>query len=118
MNQSLPEADSPVSKALARREVLRALVDSSWNVLVVLDSSCHVLAMNEAARTAFDAGDAFDGSLLALTGSAELETMVSEALRNEESLLEEQLRLNDRWWRVRVQINRGTAQGDAYLPGA
>ena len=40
--------------------------------------------MNEAARAAFDAGDAFDGSLLALTGSAELETMVSEALRNEE----------------------------------
>ena len=56
MNESLPEAASPLTGADAGREILRALVDSSWNVLVVLDDSCHVLAMNEAARTAFDAG--------------------------------------------------------------
>ena len=110
MNESLPEVASPVSEALAGREVLRALVDSSWNVLVVLDEGCHVLAMNEAARATFDAADAFDGSLVALTGSAELEIMVSEAIRNEERMLEEQLLLKDRWWRVRVQISRGTAQ--------
>ena len=110
MNESLPEAVSPLTGADAGREVLRALVDSSWNVLIVLDDSCHVLAMNEAARATFDAVDAFHGSLLVLTGSAELETMVSEAVRNKERILEEQLRLNDCWWRVRVQISRGTAQ--------
>ncbi len=110
MNESLPEAVSPLTGADAGREILRALVDSSWNMLVVLDDGCHVLAMNEAARVTFDAGDAFHGSLLALTGSAELETMVSEAIRNRERLLEEQLRLKDRWWRVRVQISRGRAQ--------
>ena len=111
MNESLPEVASHWTLRDSGREILRALVDSSWNVLVVLDEGCHVLAMNEAARATFDAADAFNGSLLALTGSSELETMVNEALRNEEVLLEEQLRLNGRWWRVRVQINRGTAQG-------
>ncbi len=110
MNVSRPEANRPETLSVVERETLRALVDSSWNALVVVDESCCVLALNAAARKVFDAGEASEETLSTLTGSTELETMVREAILNEESVLEEQLLLNGRWWRVRVQISVGAAQ--------
>lgn len=110
MNVSQPEVDRPLALPLIERETLRALVDSSWNALVVVDGSCCVLSLNAAAREVFDSGEASGETLSTLTGSTELETMVREAILNEERILEEQLLLNGRWWRARVQISAGMAQ--------
>ncbi|MDE0609538.1 MAG: HAMP domain-containing sensor histidine kinase [Anaerolineaceae bacterium] len=88
----------------AEAAVLRSLADSSCNVLFVLDKQKRVLELNRRACETFIVDHGFRGSLVELTGSAELDTMVSEALRNEERELEEQLQLNGRWWHVHIHL--------------
>ena len=84
--------------------VLGAMVDSSCDVLFVLDKHKCVLALNRRARETFVVDRSFQGSLVELTGSGDLDSMVSEALRNEEQDLEEQLQLNGLWWHVRIHL--------------
>ncbi len=88
--------------------VLRSMADSSCNVLFVLDKQKRVLALNRTAREAFIVDHNFQGTLVELTGSSELDTMVNEALRNEEQDLEDQLQLNGRWWHVHIHLVDGS----------
>ncbi len=89
-------------------DVLRAMADSSCNVLFVLNKHKRVLALNRRACETFIVDRGFQGLLVELTGCGELDTMVSDALRNEEQDLEEQLQLNGRWWHVRIHVVDGS----------
>lgn len=110
-NASPPESVPPPAAPDAGQQVLRALADIAWNALVVLDERGNLLALNQAARELFDIADAANQPFFTRPAAAGLETMVRTAIRNEERLLEEQLQLNGRWWRVRVQIlNAGAPQ--------
>lgn len=88
----------------AEASVLRAMVDGSCDVLFVLDKDGKVLALNRKACETFIVDHSFQGSLVELTASRELDAMVGEALRNKEQDLEEQLQLNGRWWHVHIHL--------------
>lgn len=85
--------------------VLQLLADAAVEALLVLDASCQVLAANRAALNLFEQPNLDGKSLLDFTRSPELDSLVRSALAyREEEVLEEQLIINKRHYRVRAQV--------------
>lgn len=105
------EAVASTASSQVELEKLRLMADCTSTVLCVLDERCQVLSLNRRACELFIVETGFTGSLSDLAGSTELENLVNEALFNQERELQEQLYLNGRWWRVRIQIVRAMEQG-------
>lgn len=82
------------------------LANCAYDALMVFDNEYNVIAINNAAEELFNRVRPIGDSLISVTGSAELESMLDDAVANEEEMLEEQLTLNNRAYRVRVQVIR------------
>jgi two-component system phosphate regulon sensor histidine kinase PhoR len=95
------------------------LGNAAFDALLVVDRDCKILEINNSAETLFEKQRPIGERLVDVSGSPELETMVADALTNEEESFEEQLTLRDRPYRVRAQVIRrdgnlfiGLALGD------
>jgi len=86
--------------------LLAALADASYDALMVLDDKCRVLALNSSAEELFECKQPIGQSLLDVTGSPELESVVSDTLEYEEDTLEDQITIGKRVYRVRAQVIR------------
>lgn len=96
-----PEGDAGYKLALAL-----TLANSAYNALMVLNDRFEVIAINDAAEALFERTRPIGEPLGAVTGSPELEMMVADAVSNAEEMLEEQLALNGRTYKTRIQVIR------------
>lgn len=82
------------------------LANSAYDALLVVDSSCRIIAINDSAEALFKRQRPIGELLSDVTGVEELEMMVSDALANEEESYEEQVVIEKRHYRVRTQVIR------------
>lgn len=92
--------------------LMNTLANSAYDALVVMNERHEILAMNESARTLFPHPEPFGQTLAIVTGSEDLDTMVTDAERNKEAVFEEQVSINHRIYRVRSQT---TKHDDSYF---
>lgn len=100
-----PTARSHEQEA-AHSQLLTTLADAAFDALLVLNGRCEVVALNRSAQTLFGVEEAGGKSLAEITASPELEMMVQDSLANREQSLEEQLSIDRRVYRVRVNIHQ------------
>jgi two-component system phosphate regulon sensor histidine kinase PhoR len=99
----MPEA--LMSEAL-QAAVVSALTNAAYEALIVLDSRRRILALNKAAEELFSVPHPVGSSLLSISHSTDLEAMIENALDYREEFFEDQVTLNKRVFRVRIQLNQ------------
>lgn len=82
------------------------LANASYDALLVLNEQFQIIAINNAAESLFNVVRPIGRSLIEVTNKPELESMVEDALANAEEMLEEQLTIGKRNYRVRVNVIR------------
>ncbi|MCU0496549.1 MAG: ATP-binding protein [Anaerolineae bacterium] len=103
--QSVLEAKT--SETAYKLALTLTLANGAFDALLVIDRETNVLAMNTAAEKLFNTQyPVLNRRLLDMTHIPSLELMVEDTLINEEELLEEQIMVGERTYRVRVQIMR------------
>lgn len=102
------ETDSAYKLALAL-----TLANTAYDALFVLNESCQIVAINNGAESLFEVARPLGRSLADVTHTPELELMVGDALANAEETLEEQITIDGRSYRVRVQVIRRA--GNAFI---
>ncbi len=99
--------DEQASHASYQRALMLTLANAAYEALLVVDQDQRIIASNNAAEALFEQEQPPLGQLLLdVTGAPELNMMVSDAVTNEEALLEEQITLNSRNYRVRIEVIR------------
>jgi len=93
------DADYKIALALT-------LANAAYDALIVVDGDYRIIAINDSAETLFNRKRPIGESLQDVTGVAELEMMVIDALANEEESFEEQMMIEKRYYRVRAQVIR------------
>ncbi len=88
---------------------VKALLDSAYNALLIVDDEQTVLALNEAAAALFDCPDPAGKRLEEVTQSSDLSAMVDDLLVNPEEGFEAQVTLKARHYRVRVRMAESAA---------
>lgn len=92
-----------------KRALALTLANSAYDALLVVDKALTIIAINNSAETLFNVNieDRPVGKHLAeVTRIPELESMVHDALRNEEELFEEQIAIGDSFYRVQARVIR------------
>lgn len=79
------------------------LANAAYDVLMVLDCDGRVLATNTSAELLFADAHPAGKTLLEVTHEPTLDSIVQDALANQEEQLEEQIVIDKRMYRVRVQ---------------
>ncbi len=82
------------------------LANAAYEALIVVDAETRVIASNASAESLFGSPSLVGQLLTDVTGIPELETMVVDALANEEESYEEQLTFDKHFYRVRTQVIR------------
>ena len=82
------------------------LANAAYEALIVVDAETRVIASNASAELLFGSPNLVGQLLTDVTGIPELETMVVDALANEEESYEEQLTFDKHFYRVRTQVIR------------
>ncbi len=82
------------------------LANAAYDALLVVDELMHVIATNQSAEIMFNDPHPAGKLLSEVTALPELETMVEDALANEEENLEEQVTYQRHPYRLRVQVIR------------
>ena len=82
------------------------LANSAYDALFVVDENTRVLATNQSSEALFHLERPRGRLLAEITQLPELETMVVDALANEEESFEEQIVFQRRFYRVRAQVIR------------
>lgn len=109
--KSLREAPAEVSpsdtdNASYKIALALTLANASYDALLVLNEQFQIIAINNAAESLFNVVRPIGRSLIEVTNKPELESMVEDALANAEEMLEEQLTIGKRSYRVRVNVIR------------
>jgi two-component system phosphate regulon sensor histidine kinase PhoR len=87
-----------------KQALMLTLSNSAYDALMVLDSERKIIAINNSAEELFGRERPIDESLISVTHSPELDSMVLDALENQEEVFEEQITINKRHYRARVQV--------------
>ncbi len=78
----------------------------AYDLVFVLDDEGHIIAFNDSARAFFGNQRPIGEKLFAVIQSPELEHIVESALLNHEEILEEQILINGRHYRVRTRFSK------------
>lgn len=89
-----------------QQALLSIMNNAAYDALMVLNDRFELVAANDSARDTFDCVDPVGKSLSDLTGSSDLEIMVQNALSNQEQMLEEQITIDRRIYRVRINTTQ------------
>src|SRR5690606_37468926 len=98
----------------ADRLLALVLANTAYDALLVVDEQRRVIALNESAEALFGHQNVVVQPLADVTGSPEIDSLVEDALVNQEETFEEQLTINRRTYRVRVRV---TPRGDSSYIG-
>ncbi|MDX2163471.1 MAG: ATP-binding protein [bacterium] len=82
------------------------LANAAYDVLMVLDRDFRIIAINNAAEVLFERQRPIGEHLVSVTNIPQLLSIVEDALINEEESLEEQISIDKRAFRVKVQVIR------------
>ncbi len=99
-------ADDTKTEATHKVGLALTLANAAFDPVLVVDRDSKIIGINNSAETLFGKQRPIGERLSDVTGSAELEMMVADALANEEESYEEQLTLRERPHRVRAQVIR------------
>lgn len=102
---------------LAHSQIAAVLANTAFDALLVLNERCEVVGLNHSAQAIFGVEDGVGLALSEVAASPELEMMVQDLLTNREQSLEEQLVIDRRVYRVRVNIVPQAAGSPAALIG-
>lgn len=102
----LEQSDKPEIANASHQALLLTLANTAYDALFVVNDKYQILALNGSAETLFQVSRPTGRSLAEVTNKPELEMMVEDAVANAEEMLEEQLNIGRRSYRVRVQVNR------------
>ncbi len=89
-----------------KQALILTLANSAYDALLVINEQHQIIAINNAAENLFKRERPIGGTLLEVTGAVELETMVNDALINQEEVFEEQLTIDKHVYRARTQVIR------------
>ena len=92
-------------RAEKQLEMLPTLADTAYDLLIVVNAGCEILAANEGAREIFGE-DIINKDLTDATQVPEMSMMVGDALANQEVQFEEQMTIKDANYRVRALLNQ------------
>jgi two-component system phosphate regulon sensor histidine kinase PhoR len=95
------DTDSSYKVALAL-----TLANVAYDALLVLDESYHIVAINDAAEALFEVKRPIGEHVTKITDKPELEYVIEDAIGNEEEMLEEQMIVGKRSYKVRVKVIR------------
>ena len=84
--------------------LLLTMANSAYNALIIMNEDCGVLAINNQAKVLFPHEHPVNETLENLTGSPEISMMVSDTLTNREDVLEEQISIQERVYKVKAQV--------------
>lgn len=90
---------------LHHAKTLAALANAAYESLIVLDQQRRIVAINNTAQSLFNCTQPIGETLLAVSQSTDLESMIENALNYREEVFEDQITLNRRVFRVRIQLN-------------
>ena len=82
------------------------LANAAYDALLVVNEDMRIIASNVSSERLFNTSHPVGRLLVSVTTLPELETMVMDALANEEETFEEQITFNKRFYRVRSQVIR------------
>ncbi|MDL1900950.1 hypothetical protein FBR02_09300 [Anaerolineae bacterium CFX9] len=100
------EGARPGEESAYKIALALTLANCAYDALMVFDDQYNLIAINHAAEELFGRIRPIGESLMNVTDSAELESMLDDAVANEEEMLEEQITLKGRTYRARVQVIR------------
>jgi len=108
LNHNIPEdlTQQPKDSGAYKLALALTLANSAYDALMVLNDEFKVIAINDAAERLFQRSRPIGEPVAEVTGSPDLEMMVADAVSNAEEMLEEQLVLNGRTYKTRVQVIR------------
>lgn len=106
LNEQIVSLQASVADRQYTQALLLTLSNSAYDALIIVDKDLRVIAINDPAEHLFDNGQALGNLLLDVTGLPELDMMVTDALRDEEGVFEEQLKINENFYRVRSSVTR------------
>lgn len=85
--------------------IISTLTNAAYEALIVLDHQRRIVAINRAAEELFERTNPVGETLLAVSHSTDLEAMIENALDYREEVFEDQVTLNRRVFRARIQLN-------------
>lgn len=102
------EADLAEAKRteVYKEALLLTLANSAYDSLIIADKDLKIIAINTRAEQLFNCRDAVGKMLSEVTDMPELEMIVQDALRNEEEVFEEQIKLGASYYRIRSSVMR------------
>lgn len=103
LEQALSEQRDDSSQKLA---LALTLSNVAYNALLVINEKRQIIAINDRAEELFGRQRPIGESLISVTGTPELDMMVSDALSNAEEFYEDQLTIRERSYRVNVRVVR------------
>jgi two-component system phosphate regulon sensor histidine kinase PhoR len=102
----MPGLSTKEDSAAYKLALALTLANAAYDALMVLDDQFRIIAINDAAENLFRCSRPIGQAVVEVTGSADLQTMVADAVTNAEEMLEEQLAFNGRTYKTRVQVIR------------
>ncbi len=89
--------------------LLLTLANAAYDALIVMNENHEIIAINNSAEALFERVRPVGITLLELTGSEEIDMMVSDALIHQEEVFEEQVSFDKRVYKVRCGVIRRDA---------
>lgn len=87
-----------------KQALMLTLANTAYEALIVMNEQHEIIAINDSAEVLFKRQRPIGVTLVELTGSEELDMLVSEALIHQEEVFEEQLPIEKRVYRVRIGV--------------
>lgn len=89
-----------------KKALLLTLANAAYDALIILDRDFKIIAINNAAEQLFSDEPPLGRILSDVVSLPEIDMMVKDALLNEEEVYEEQVRIDERFFRVRTSVVR------------
>lgn len=92
--------------AVYKRALMLTLANVAYDGLIVVDEDYRIIAINDKAEEIFNVQRPIGELLLTATNTPEIEMIVQNAVQHEDESLEEQITINDSYYRMQAQVIR------------
>ncbi|MBC7871949.1 MAG: hypothetical protein H7Y09_13980 [Chitinophagaceae bacterium] len=99
--RSLQDQDAAYKRAL-----MLTLANVAYDGLIVVDEDYRIIAINDRAEEIFNVQRPIGESLMAATNVPEIDMIVQNAVQHEDESLEEQITIDDSYYRMQAQVIR------------
>ncbi len=96
--------DAYTEAQVYKQALLLTLANSSYDALIMLNHELDVIAINMTAEKLFPVDEPVGRGLTEVVPMPEIELMVKDTIRNAEDIFEEQVKVDDRFYRVQTRV--------------